>query len=299
MKNFNDVSLYYEQLNSQKDLKKKHHQIQTYYLKAWCNSNDKLFYITETGKIAQNNAKSLGMVIDGYKANPINQEDYKYISSIINNIQPNDNMRKLCVIFEFVYHSRNNEKLNSNAIENEYCQIEEAMNPLIKIAKANFIDYEIILKFKESIVRYVVHQFYRTDHAKKVFLDKWCKNDIEKEIYQRHYWFLGILLGENYLTNIKSSHIVIMNNNTDENFITSTNPVMIRNGYNRFFMPLSPKQAITIIFDDSSYNSQKVDELSKEIVDYCNKEIYENSKSYGGCLVSKEENDLKLFQNLV
>ena len=66
-----------------------------------------------------------------------------------------------------------------------------------------------------------------------------------------------------------------------------------------FFMPLSPKQAITIIFDDSSYNSQKVDKLNEEIVNYINKEIYENSKSYGGCLVSVEKSDLEPFKNWV
>lgn len=62
-------------------------------------------------------------------------------------------------------------------------------------------------------------------------------------------------------------------------------------------MPLSPKQAITIIFDDSSYNSQKVDKLNEEKVNYINKKIYENSKSYGGCLVSVEKSNFEPFKN--
>ena len=176
----------------------------------------------------------------------------------------------------------------SNMVENRYCKIEEKLNTIFILCRDNKLKNCHIQNSKQYIIEYIIHQFYRTPMCRDRIVKLITTDNDIKKLYFKHWWFFAQFLAEE-LINENDYSIVLINNNTEVNFITSTSPAMMRSN-NGFYMPLSPNKGISIVSVDAYPEEDIIEDSS--IIDFINSEMIEYSKEFKSTLISTNNEQL-------
>jgi len=131
--------------------------------------------------------------------------------------------------------------------------------------------------------------------GKDLFISLKSKIDYDvQKLYNTHWRFFAQFEAEQVISEYDYS-IVLMSNETNVDFITSTSPVMIRDDGNEysmssFYMPLSPKKGIIIVTDYSHENEDIIED--ENTISYINNEMVKYAKAVESILISTNENQL-------
>lgn len=264
-------------------LKKKHHYVSQFYLKAWSIQNDQIFASDEKRPpfLVKTNATAYSKFF--YRVNPLSVNGIFALDNIARMLNANDT-----IIYEKVIKSINRVIYKTKIFQDsfapeQYDSIHE-LNETIKEVQTNcledyfaFFEDKVSIIFKKILQTKVIHldwnyyqlliffitlQLLRTrktiDQANKEF-HKYHPNLTKDEMYTISIYTSLIMnskLSQSLISNLHTLHII--NNNTNLNIITSDNPCInykfheTNNTEFECIFPLSPH--IYLILKENSYS---------------------------------------------
>lgn len=260
------------------NIKKKHHFVSQFYLKAWSIDSHKIYtrkldqitpYLVRTAETAASNYL--------YKNHPLSKQSISFLDNFAKLTYCNELtiysliIKTISEIHELIDFSKQmytnleqnipkeliheEKSFYSNPIEDYYCLLESKFSPIIrKIIENRFDqltidDYDLLLLFVTS---QSIRSEKRLSKIRKKFTLKF--QNINKNEVDTLCLYLGLLLDHKLhqvLTN-KIYTISIIENNTNINLITSDNPVIntkFKSSSNKeveYVIPISPKYYLHI-----------------------------------------------------
>jgi len=278
----NEVNIMYEHKEKRK---KNQHTVPQFYLKEWVRSSAtqttlSCLQITKH-EIKPRNPQSISASKYFYELNDLIEEDIILLKKILRlkNLSPKlekaeyeriENLNKLMQrkkLFKLAKSSPTSDK-NLNALkmftgeeldiqsknleENLYAKLETKAKPIIKelvSGESNF--YDNLLK-RSTFFYFIAMQFFRTKRQKDAILTAY-KRQIKKDV--EHIWIhLASIHASDLLMKLNYLNMVLLVNNTETPFITSDNPVLVKEYYENLYFPIesevyypvSPKVAIIL-----------------------------------------------------
>lgn len=239
---------------SLKGLQRKHHHVWRHYLSSWCTGKN-IWYITTTGKIANDSTVGLSREEDFYKVSFLTKKDFEFLSKIISGCD--DSVKGLHMqvlsfcgkMSEAYYLSKNagfhnNKSLKRKFDEYEYAFLEathsrienDALNIINNLSSGN---HSILDDEANKIIfsNFLGHQFTRSKAFKELSLRAVSRVEAQnseqiqtKNLFNNNWWYLSYFFGTNIGANIfqtlKSKGYVFLINNTNTGFVTSDNCVI-------------------------------------------------------------------------
>jgi len=287
--------------------KTKHHYVWAHYLREWTLDGSNILYITKNNKIACDSVRGLGYEKNFYKMGLLLEEDKEIILMITK--ECNDTLKKNHLNFvNMIYDAQSvisritaatqskfgvniTELMQHNLFENYLSQQESKTVKVLQELKNGNRSY---LEDKENFHEFTYflgYQLARTLKMKSLLtmsLEK-AGGDLKakeklKHFYERHWWFMCSFMATNLSYDMalcKNTKIIIIDNDTNLDLITSDHPVINLNPQGHlgefvdYYYPLSPRKAIIILTSNNKYFEKS--QISDEDVKFLNSQIALNS----------------------
>lgn len=285
------------------EIKRKHHYVWAHYLKAWCVDNNDVYYISQKNNICKDSIFGLSCKKDFYKIQALTGMDIFIAQKIISESDPIlrevhkdflDNVVTFQCLFnsEFLKNSSAktpspSEVFQANFFEDYLSTIEKSAVDFLEQLRNGDLQ---LLENKDSFYDFcyfIGYQFSRTLKIKNaatvsnmnLFGPKETILRLQ-EFTNKHWWFMCSFFGTNLAYDLslnKSYKTVVINNDSDEVFLTSDQPVININPYGAegecidFYYPLSERKALLFLSSDYYQDIKDVDTV--EEVEFFNKAI--------------------------
>ncbi len=269
-------------------IKQNHHFVHKRYLESWCSCRMIGVRDLSNGKEYKKSPDKIAVNRNFYKLNKITEFDYMVLSNLLLK------STELHNIFKSLYeHQRldnqelqkSQKLLENNSIEFSYSDFEKYYSNIEEILKSNnllslqdgIINYKVIL--------YIWIQHFRTMNIKELyskiieelFIDK--SNGVSYiEVYNKHFYILGLYFAFQASCH-HQSRIILLENNTEVEFLTGLQPVIKfqHPDYfgNSLYYPISPNKALLLVTEiknksliiltemDVNYYNQLLSEFNK------------------------------------
>jgi len=269
------------------EIKRKHHYVWAYYLKAWSKNNN-IYYMSKKGNVAFDSVYGLSCEKDFYKVSFFSDADL-YIARYFANLSQEilrklhnnliDNIYTIQCLFNISFNIKTNtsnelkmlenekNKLLHNFLEDYHSDIERRNLDVLNILRTGDCS---ILDDKETrwfFYYYLGFQNARTKKYKDLIL--WSASTIEgdasltsllQNFIKKHWWFMCFYFGTNFAGGISLNpqyKLLLLNNCTNEPFITSDQPIININPLGHlsdnvdYYYPISEKYSLLIFLSEN------------------------------------------------
>lgn len=302
----------------------KHHYVWAHYLRDWTSDGKNIHYITRKENIACDSIRGLGFEKNFYKIGTLKESDKEIIQLIIKNC--NDTLKEVHWNFsEHIFDAQKfystispliidafsvdfNELMSSNLFENYLSEQESSAVDVLKHLRNGNIEYVKNKKIYYDLCYFLGYQFSRTKKMKTTLTHSlpYSENmsEVQKRLsdfYERNWWFMCSFIATNLSYDMSlnvEKKVIIIENNTSINFITSDQPVINLNPdghmseYIDYYYPLSCRRALLILTSKKNYFDYQ--NLSADDVDMINSKVAENS---GETIFGKHYKDISKYIN--
>ncbi|CNI08286.1 Uncharacterised protein [Yersinia thracica] len=265
--------------------KTRHHYVWAHYLRDWTLDGTNIHYITKRDNVACDSVRGLGFEKDFYKMGMLREEDKEIILMMTKNCH--DTLKKLHWDFaEMIFNAQKlfskmspeifdkfgvdfNELMSSNLFENYLSQQESSAIDILNHLRAGNLAHLEDNSIYYDFCYFLGYQCTRTIKMKKLLTLSLYANespiDVRKRLedfYERNWWFMCSFMATNlsYDMSLNSNRkVILINNNTNIDFITSDQPVINLNPeghtgeYIDYYYPLSTRRALLILTSDNLY----------------------------------------------
>ena len=257
------------------DIKKKHHFVSQFYLKAWSKDSNKVYtlkvttnekpFLVKTNETALSNyfykscllsEKPLNFLHNFAKStNSLETPIYKLIitsiqeiHNLINTTQTLSNQLEKPILTSEL--AKENSIFQANALENYYCSLEEKFAIILKKI-IHGESYQLTIDDYDLLLFFVTSQFMRTQKRRmdaQQMIEKFCPN-LPTDESKTLLLYLSLLLDQKlHLALTNALYVIhIVENKTSLNLITSDNPVIntkfdsSNNSEVEYVVPISPR----------------------------------------------------------
>lgn len=289
------------------ELKKKHHYVWKNYLRNWSNVEYINTYFIDSKKIIKTNLINIAQEKLFYRLEKFSDLEKEQIEFLLNDhcekaiIPAAKELLKCFYLYTdfsqdaFYKLHKSDEFLNfikHNTIEEILTGFESYGKNLINIQNVTDLHFLKDKKELSTSLLFLTTQYTRTKNIKDKLNNALKKYDL---IYNEKFWilmsFIYALNLTYYLTEKFKSKIIVYNNTSDLNFITSDQPAFNSNQENKdqnghvtgfdLFYAINPKVAIKFIcnkdsesFEIQNINKDEVIEINKLIFEFSYKNIF-------------------------
>ena len=295
---------------------KKQHYVSKFYLKAWTFDGKKSLFCLMNDKIFPSNIENLAQERYFYEIREINFEEINFLKNVI---YKNNNSELVKSYLDFINISNNSFKLikisnlfeetDSEKVENifkkdlkehhenYFAELEDKVAPLFEKLIEGDKSFLNDSEQKKFFLLHISAQYFRTKSMKANLkkLEDIMKNTKYGNVsIENIFTHISVYFSINMASNINemNSNIVFIKNLTDEDFITSDQPIInIWKAKNlekekieevELYIPIAPKLAVliskTIPYDLEIFDVEEVKEKKKKIVNLSLEKIFANKK---------------------
>lgn len=287
----------------------KHHYVWAHYLREWTVDKNNVYYVTKKGNVASDSVRGLGLENDFYKMGTLREDDREIILLITKNC--NSVLKKIHINFaEMIFSAQKliaimspkfqdklgvdlNDLMSSNLFEDYLSRQESRAVDILNCLKNGDIAQLESKEIYYEFCYFLGYQFSRTRKMKKLLMLSLHTNESPtnarmrlEDFYDRNWWFMCSFIATNISFDMSLNtdrKVIIIDNNTSIDFITSDQPVINLNPKGHtdecvdYYYPLSPRKALLILTSGNVYFDY--DEISSQAVNMLNSKIAYNSCS--------------------
>lgn len=276
-------------------IKNKHHFVHKKYLESWCLDNRNIIGVRDKARVKEYNKSIDNIAFEDsfYKLNDITAYDYMVLSDLLKrNDQLCDIFKSLHFVHNFIMDTHNlidtekshqlKKEFKNNVLEYLHYIFEDGFNYISRIIANNNLMCldDDTANFKT--IYYIWIQYFRTSASKDYYLKlieeilpDQSNNENYIAVFEKHFHIIAFYFA------IQSSiyhpsRIILLENNTETEFLTGSQPVILfkhpnYNG-NSLYYPISPNKAlllVQVVKDELSHSPILLTSL--EVEEYNNK----------------------------
>jgi len=312
------------------NVKKRQHYVWRQYLRAWTTDENIWTYFKELSKIEKPGLMGVAQERYFYKLSDFTDEEESFLKNFIEILSPTQELKEFNLEFLSIFTITNNlkKKLNAtknlfldqaiteeirtleiNIMEDAHCKIEELGARLISYRSLDELKTIYQEDYIYDAVLFLCIQYFRTKNLKNMGLKKF-RGTKHEQIMEKSWNIISHALGTVYTKSISLNpdlKFIFLENETSNHFLTGDQPVfnILNDKLNEkgevaeleLYYPLTPNHALHIHFRTTQIEQFINQKADKDLVDYLNKKVFQNSDFYVFADTKEQLEKLKLSYN--